>query len=58
MTAKDFVKKFAIHSDYGKVFVSGRPKGARSMVNVEVIQRGEGWDWFLYTEGVGRYGGK
>lgn len=44
VTAKDFEGKQAQHEHYGKVVVTGRPKGARSMVNIRVVQRGPGWD--------------
>lgn len=44
MTAKDYVDKHATHPYYGKVLVTGRPHGARSMVHIKCVQKGPGWN--------------
>lgn len=44
MKADKFVQKEVISKDYGKVFVEGKVKGSRTLVNVKVLQRGKGWD--------------
>lgn len=44
MRVKDFVGKYAIHKDYGRVFVEDAPKRSKVLVNIMVVQRGKGWD--------------
>ncbi|WZE63547.1 hypothetical protein PANI_CDS0027 [Maribacter phage Panino] len=44
MKSSDFVGEYAIHKDYGLVFVDNSPKGSKKMVNITVKQRGKGWN--------------
>lgn len=44
MRVKDFVGDYAIHKDYGRVFVDDAPPRSKAMVNITVVQRGVGWN--------------
>lgn len=41
---KDFLKKYAVHKDYGRVFVDSAPARSKAMVDITVVQRGHGWN--------------
>jgi len=41
---KDYLKKYAVHKDYGKVFVDSAPARSKAMVDITVVQRGKGWN--------------
>ena len=45
MRVKDYIRAGkAIHKDYGLVRVLGAKTGAKTMVDIECIQRGKGWN--------------
>jgi len=44
MKVSDFVGDYAIHKNYGKVFVDSAPPRSKAMVNITVKQRGKGWN--------------
>ena len=54
MRVKDYLKAgFATHQEYGKVAIVGAKTGAKTMVDIRVIQRGKGWNEM--TEEYRRY---
>ena len=44
MRVADFLQKYAVHKDLGKVFVESAPPRSKAMVNIMVVQRGPGWN--------------
>ena len=44
MKVRDLIGKEMISSDFGRVLVISVPKKAKTTVEIQVIQRGPGWD--------------